>query len=143
MKRRVVLVAVSLLAYDGPLRIVAGPVLMGDEIAWAAESTTSLGNDGISRGWLAPSAPRWRRRRRDPGPVAHLGAGAACRTNGGPGFALSGDQLAVSGCAGVTVRDLAHPDVSPEVLTAAGGPVKLTGGWAAWQTNTASVRCST
>ena len=59
MKRRVVVVAASLLvggtatagadtsqpgSYDGPLRIVAGPVLMGDEIAWATESTRSIGN---------------------------------------------------------------------------------------------------
>ena len=73
---------------------------------------------------------------KDPSRISVLGAGEVCRTNTGPGFALNGDQLAVSGCSGVTIRDLSRPGAPPEVLAPAGGPVKLADAWAAWQTDT-------
>ena len=174
-------------SYDGPLRIVAGPVLMGDEIAWATESTRSIGNSKftvtgrlyaapVASGAARPLATVAQMRNdplypsaagtavmalagspghvawmtysfnttlekagvevKDPSRISVLGAGEVCRTNTGPGFALNGDQLAVSGCSGVTIRDLSRPGAPPEVLAPAGGPVKLADAWAAWQTDT-------
>jgi hypothetical protein len=56
----------------------------------------------------------------------------------GPGehgtMALSGDVLAVSGCGGVTVRDLGRPEIAPETLAPAGGPVHAAGPYVAWWT---------
>ncbi|MDA0170660.1 hypothetical protein OJ998_16280 [Solirubrobacter taibaiensis] len=201
MKRRVVLLVVSLLAggaaaahadtsqpgsYAGPLGLAAGPVLMGDRLAWSAASTVYVDLDyrTTSRLYAAPVAGGSARELatlaeevynpsypsvegdsvmalagspghvawmtlatstavskyggdlQDPWRISALGTTATCRATFGAGLALDGDQLAVSGCGGVSVRDLSRPQAPPQVLAATGGPVKLAGTWAAWQTDT-------
>ena len=58
----------------------------------------------------------------------------------GPGetgtMSLAGDTLGISGCDGVTVRDLSRPDVAPVQLAPTGGWTQVAGSYVAWWTAT-------